>query len=96
MSDPNSPPIEKSGNTAAQGRRGTRTFVILVISTVSLVVLYFILYLVFGAHTAKHIGGGGQSGTDAHAAANAFHTSPPTPVPGPPPATLKEQQSATH
>lgn len=81
MSDPNRPPVETSGNDAAQGRTGTRTLRVLIISVVLIVVVFAALYAVLGRKTASHPEGGGQSGTDSHAAANAFHTAPASPEP---------------
>lgn len=97
-SDPNTPgdsnpsanpagdAVNVGGRSVAQGRTGTRTFTILIISTV-LVVL--VLFAAFGMSAFRKGGtgpnGGGQEGVGkATGQASAFHAPEPSPKQNPP------------
>lgn len=73
--------VQVSGRSAAQGRTGSRAFIILIASTV---LVALALFGIFAAHSSKLAQGGtsgGQSG--AGAAARKFNTEPPSPKQSP-------------
>lgn len=76
--------VEVSGRQAAQGRSGSRTFVILIVSTLLIVVAMFGIYFLHLGALSTHKGAGPESGVTNHTEADMFHTPPPSPKPGVP------------
>ena len=76
--------VETTGNNAAQGRTGKRTFRILGASLALVVLAFFGLYVLNHRALSTNQGAGGQSGTNNPAAAAEFHQSPPSPKQAPP------------
>lgn len=76
--------VETTGNNAAQGRRGTHTFKVLIASLVLVVVALFGLYALNHHSLSSNQGAGGQSGTNNPHAAAEFHQAPPSPKQAPP------------
>lgn len=71
--------IETTGNNAAQGRRGTHTFWVLIASTALVVVVLFGIYFYNHHRLSTNQGAGGESGTNNPNAAAEFHANPPSP-----------------
>lgn len=74
--------VEVSGRSAAQGRTGSRTFIILIVSLVLVVAALFGMFALHAPALSTNHGEGGQSG--AGAAARQFHEAPPSPKQAPP------------
>ena len=86
--------VETTGNNAAQGRRGTHTLKVLIVSLVLVVGVLFGLYALNHRALSTNQGAGGQSGTNNPNAAAEFHTAPPSPKQAPPGAPSTTGDSA--
>lgn len=90
MSDPHSHPRGQgpapevvSSREAAQGRRGTGVFRILLISLALIVIVFVVIYALYAPKLSTHHGAGGESGVTSHVEANTFHAPEPGPKPAP-------------